>query len=411
MYETEKRLIRRAGWLLPISGFAAAAMLGSWLWALVEQTHPLPPLSWKAALRFPFVGILAGSLALLAAWRILMIFDERLRVRHTRFPWAVVFGLLLVAGAEVCFRLPQVQLPFWLAVRVRNPGSADFFARELALLRVDALSDRSVAHESGVVFAGTSQLMIGIDYDRLRRELPETVVRRRSMAGMAPLRMVMARPWLGIGQNDLVVLYLSSFDMTGVGGIGADWLRPTANVAGMRDWFAALPPGAVRENWRSVTDVTMASLFELWATRDHWRAFVFGKPPAQTSDGTVSQDRVVADQLAQFQRGREQDPYFESGFRALGILLSRFTQDGARVLIFEGQVNPAFRTDISRHLDEVTRSRIEALAKIHGAQYIPISDQHVSIGPNDWRDGTHLNEAGREKFTQYVADVLRSPIP
>lgn len=402
MYETEKKLIRRWGWIAVPAGAFAAMMAGSWLWPMVEQVRPLPPLDPLSALRFPFVAIAAGVALFPVLWRATIFLRERGVL--PRFPYAAVGAVAAVLMVEGMFRLPVVQQPFWLAVRTRNPGESEFFARELALLRLDSMADRAKPHAPGLVFAGTSQLMLGIDYDDLRHRLPGTDVRRRSLAGMAPLRMAMAWPWLGVGPGDTVVMYLSAFDMTGVAGIGADWLRPTGNRQGFCDWQSVLPPGETIRHWRSMTDVAMASLFELWAARDHTRALVLGKPKPRS--GPV-RDHVIAQQVEQFQKADETNPYYEANFRALDRVLTRFAEAGARVVIIEGRVNPSLQTDLLRDLDRRTSRRLAELAGRRGARFVPVAEQAVAIGPGDWKDGTHLNASGRAKFTAYVADLFR----
>ena len=88
--------------------------------------------------------------------------------------------------------------------------------------------------------------------------------------------------------------------------------------------------------------------------------------------------------------------------------LVQFAQSrDVQVMIFQGRINPV--------LDEepVLAARVETARFLHqlgeqeGVTFIPLSEQDVSISANEWADMTHFDQAGREKWTRYLASYLR----
>ena len=414
MYETEKKVWLQAAWILPLAAMVAAAGVGSWLWPLAEGVDKWPSFSWSAGFHRPYLLLPAAALAAVATWRFLLRCAERNPRGWPR--WAAVpLALLMLGSVEFVFRLPAVQQPFWMAIRTYNPGEAGSVARELALLKLDRRA-RDSDGRPAVVVAGTSQMILGIDYAELRRRLPGTDVRRSSLAGMVPLRMVLARPELNVQAGNRVIMYVSAFDLFAFNRLNADWIRPVATWEGTADWWPLLPEGAARGDWRHAADVAFASTLELWSARDYLRFCVLGRDREKTAApgmvarepaGAPARDGVDALHREQFKNIPAEDPYYGANLAALDLLVSRFRAKGAHVVIFEGQVNPVLHSSSFWNLHQRLRAHLESLAQAGLIRFVPIESQSPAIEAGDWKDGTHFNERGRDKFTACVANCLK----
>lgn len=395
--DIERGFLRRWWWLFPLLGVLAAWLAARFGWWFVACDPSLVNRDWTRAWYLPYVLLVPAFGLLPAFWRLSL----HLPLGGQR--WAWLLALALVLAAECVVRQPAVQRTLWTATKSRSTGADDFFLREVANLRLRVLEDRA-DDPPRLIFAGTSQLIRGIDYVAMQRALPDCKVCPRSVAGMVPFRMVSAQDYLSVRRGDVVVMYLSEFDLGGVEGLESDWRRPTASRRGACDALAAMPAADRLSAWRSACDLLSASVCEIWRSRDASRAILLnlgGKPVLPPSQ--AMQLHVQDAQKAAYAQGLVAANYREANLRALERLLGAFTERGARVVAFEGQVNPAMATDASRQARLAARRDFTELFARHGGTFVTLPEQPETFAAADFSDGTHLNEAARNRFTSYAA--------
>ena len=402
--EVELRWVRRAVWWMPLVGALAAPLLYRGTWALlVLDAGLVKPLSALAWLFTAATGAGIGLLLVLA-WRWSLGSPA---VRRVSWRW----GVGLVVGAEAVVRRTPVLDAAWAALRARAPHDGDFFIREMALYRRAALTNERRYALPRVLVAGSSQLIMGVDYELLQRLCPRQGVERRCIAAMSPARMLMAEPFLGVRTGDTVVVYWSEFDMGGLTQLDTAWFRPLANASGLRALWSVVPRDTMITGWRNVLDLASASGSELWRSRDAWRLVlnrVTGSLPGpKVGSGTA----LVEDQAGGYGSGLRNEPFFQAGLEASRRLLREWQRAGARVVVLEGSLNPAMHQPETPARRSQTRAWLAAACAETGAHYLPLEQQGYQPAAHDWSDGTHLNAEGREKFTRYLAEVVAPPVP
>lgn len=406
--EVELRWVRRAVWWMPLVLALAAPLLYRGTWALlVLDASLVKPLSAAAWAGTSLLGAGFG-LALMLGWRRMLTSSA---ARRLSWRWSVGLALLLVVGAEAVVRRTPVLDAAWAALRSRAPHDGDFFIREMALFRRAALTNQRPPGYPRVLVAGSSQLIMGVDYELLQRLCPHQGVERRCIAAMSPARMLMAEPFLGVRTGDTVVVYWSEFDMGGLTQLDTSWFRPLANGAGLRALWQVLPRQTMLAGWRNVLDLACASGSELWRSRDAWRLVltrVTGSLPGPKSEAGTG---LVADQAGGYGSGLRNERFFQAGLEASRRLLRDWQQAGARVVVLEGSLNPAMHQPETPARRAQTRAWLAAACAETGARYLPLEQQGYQPAALDWSDGTHLNADGREKFTRYLAEVVVPPAP
>lgn len=400
----ERTLLRRGWWLFPLLGLIAAMLASRYGWWFVAGDPALINRDVSRALRLPYVLLvpLMGLVPIVWAWSL------RLPQAGQRMAW--LLALVAVVMVEVLVRQPAVQRVLWTATKTRSPGTDDFFLREVANLRLRVLDDRADDPER-IIFAGTSQLIRGINYDMLQRALPHVRICPRSVAGMVPFRMLSAMDYLSIRPGDTVVLYLSEFDLGGVEGFDADWRRPTASLAGTLAAYNVLPRELRMSSWRPACDVAMAGVSEIWSSRDATRHILHrlaGRPVEKPAADL--RQRVEHAQKDEYARGLAGAEFRAVNLRSLEILLMQFNDRCAHVVAFEGQINPAMATAGAAEARQRARKEFSELFARYRAVFVPVSAQQEEFGPADFSDGTHLNEAARDRFTAFVANWLSSRV-
>ncbi|HMP74750.1 MAG TPA: hypothetical protein PKE12_00495 [Kiritimatiellia bacterium] len=403
--ELERNGLDRFGWLLPLAGLCAGAALASrgWCWIALDADLRAPWWSAKTAL-----GGLAGALAgggLWAVWRLTLGATCRGGCVASKAPLALIAAALLLGAVDYGFGRPALQNPFWLSVRARlRPGTADYFIRELATWRLDVLNARD--ERPGLLVAGSSQLLHGLDLPELQRGLPERQVLRRSLAGLDPLKVCGALGYLTARPGDLLLLYVGEMDIGSNLALQSDWIRPLARGPGVLASRRALGPYAWTYR-RQLVDLGMASVFESWRDRDYIRhglQHVLGADAA--APGRSQLDAIQAQREGYAVAGPDH-PFHEVHYRALDEAIRFMRARGGGVVVFEGQVNPSVHTPASIELAGRVRARLAAWSARGDFLYVPLAKQGLALGPSDWADGTHLSVSGRAKFTEMVTKVLR----
>jgi hypothetical protein len=408
MAERETAFLKRTWWVLPLLGAIAgvAWKMRGWSWIALDPSLERP-FSFEL-LRMDVLAVAALFAAAPLAWFFGIRIDRRLPGRFKTFTLPLLLAAVCLVGADVALRHPSAQNPFWLGLRARlQPGYADYYARELAYWRLDLLEGRKPG--PALVVAGSSQVLHGLDFDELRAAFPEISVLRRATAGMDQLKACSAQERLTTGPGDTLVLCVSELDVIEPARIDSDWMRPLVTWRGLRDVVASLRPLDAVRQWRRVFDLALACSSELWASRDYVDT-ILARPWGAREASRETAEQVFKVELDHYTQDTRRRPYVQEELRALERLLGRMTGAGVNVVVFEGRVNPVMFTPDSLALREEVRGRLAELSRRLGFTYVPESAQDVDIAPSEWADGTHLNDAGRDKFTKYLAATLADMI-
>ena len=402
--EVECRALRAAWWALPLLLAVLFPLAKGYAWPLISLYPGLPPsLGPRGIVVFAAAGLGLGlGLAALWAWS--------LRERGTycdSWRWAILIALLVAILADAVARHPVVLDALWSAVRARAQADEDFFIRETALFRRMALTNSRTTEKPRLQVFGSSQLIMGVDYDLLQDLRPDLQVERRSVAAMCPARMLMAAPYLGSRTGDTIVVYWSEFDMGGATSLDVVWYRAFANWPGLRAVLDLLPDGEWRKNFRRSVELFWGCASELWRDRDGWRLLasrVVGEM-RRASTGT-EREGVLSGQSEGYVAGLNNEPYFQMGLQAARLLVQQWRATGAEVVVLEGDVNPAIRHPRTPERRLQTRLFLEELCQSSGARYISSATQSFVPSAQNWKDGTHFKAEARVAFTRYLATLL-----
>ena len=93
-------------------------------------------------------------------------------------------------------------------------------------------------------------------------------------------------------------------------------------------------------------------------------------------------------------------------FRCIEQFVTRLKEQGIRLIVLEGQMQPKIRPLYDRDgLQQETRSRLSAMADSMGFEYLP---QHKlpALTNEDFADPYHLNATGRHKLSTFLTSYL-----
>lgn len=402
MFRAAVRRWVRAWWVLPWLAPVLVWALLRWRWVFISLDPALAEFTVRDLLS-------PRALFLIAAINLIPLLGLAGLWVHRRLGFwraeglAVVAALVVVAGCEWVLRRPAVQSAVLLSANARLlPG--DWHLKEPLLLQLELQSVRKPDAREAVALIGSSQVVIGFDAPELAGRLGRPVY-RRAIAGMFPLEMALAQDLLLTPRPGAALLYLTPLDPMARFTLQRDWGRMLATPRGLAGLTEALGPSLVRQNARTLVEWAWAARCRLWALRDMARQVLFhlagpGELPA--AEPAVAEAAMPAK--------LQKDPaYIDASFRALEQVLRRMTAEGVDVLVMQGQVKPSFRARFDDAYWAQAEERLVRLVEASGARYIPLSAYAPDIGPDDWRDSTHVSEAGRRKLTDAAARLLAAP--
>lgn len=397
----EYRWLSVSRWLLPLFLGILFPALNGLAWFLILLDPSLWPTLDLGSIALPAILGVGVGFALVHLW------GRSVRRVATPWRWSILLALLLVVLAEVGVRQPTVTDAFWAAVGARVQDKEEFFIREAALFRRMALTNNRVTQKPRLQVFGTSQLIVGVDYDLLQNLRPDIQVERRSVAGMCPARMLMTVPFLGARAGDTLVVYWSEFDMGGATALDVDWYRAFANGSGLRAVLGLLPDGEWRKNIRRSVELFWGCASELWRGRDGWRLLA-GRAVGEMrqAEARIAEADGPREQGTGYASGLENEPYFQMGLESAKRLVQQWRGSGAEVIVLEGAVNPSIHHERTPERRLQTRLFLEEVCRTTGARYIPSEAQAFVPSAQDWKDGTHFNEEARIAFTRYLATLL-----
>lgn len=315
-----------------------------------------------------------------------------------------------MATIEVAVRTPPLQRSVWLTLQERA-DPRDWFISNVINARLGYLEKKHWDQTPEILLIGSSQTAAGFDTDLLRKLLTGHPVRKVAVGDMDCVRMFFARPYCSIGPNDHVVLYLSSRDIMDSRIIRSNWMRPFATFQGIVS-IVSIQPTATITSFREFCDLTLASTFELWRSRDAYRHILTHLQAdtsadlrtdaqrglqAQMDDGVETRSSTLLEQLL---------AGADNQLAALKKMIAHIQSQGAVVTILEGQINPNHRTEQSDALQAKLHSFLSTNAHRLNITYIPFAEQNLDFPQSDWNDATHLNDTGAEKLTKFLATRL-----
>jgi len=98
-------------------------------------------------------------------------------------------------------------------------------------------------------------------------------------------------------------------------------------------------------------------------------------------------------------RSREIDRYPNPNTRAVALLARKARAAGTELVVLETPYHPHLALLAGERLLRAVRSELERMAREEGFTYLRAADM-ATLGIDDFKDHTHLNEAGRRVFTE-----------
>lgn len=397
--------LRRRAWLLSLAGFALGAAAANGLWAAILLDASFLPSAGLARLS-PKSAAAGLALALVPwAWLACLRLEMRLRPRLDRIPLAPLLALCLFAAAELAFRSFPAQAVFWQSVLARAGNQHQ--AREIALLRSEAAAVRRAGPraEPGIVLLGSSQIVHGIDVPSLAAQtgLP---VYRRAASGMFPSEIVAGRGFYAFNPSNRLAVMLSGFDLGARRDLYPDAIRPLATPSGLRTLFPAASPSFLLPRWRMLADLSAAAASDLWRSRDHAR-FLLEHPfaPASLSPSPKT-DAALLGQRAAYENLGENPQMVSLCLDSLDRFFTGLSPLFREIVVFEGQVNPAYSSPTLPALSASMRSLLADLHRRRILRFVPLEEQALDLPPSAWKDMTHVGPEGRRLYTQTFARFL-----
>lgn len=406
--DLEARWVRVAWWVLPLLLAVLFPLIKGYAWPMIGLDPAMPPsLSLRSMIVFATVGLCAGlGLAALWAWSV-----RSGEGCCTSWRWSVVLALILIIVADIVARNPVVQDALWGAVQVRCVQDDDYFMRTVAMFRRTTLHTARADPRPTVKLVGSSQLLWGVDVTKLQAAIPFARIERYAIASLFPVRILQAQAYLNLKSNDLVVVYWSELDMATVRDLDVAKWRPVANVAGFKATFALFPGGILLREWRSMVDYVVATQSALWRDREAMGMLALRPLGVRTEVETELTTNVLFRVGDGFRKALQDDETIRRGLAASERLVADWTARGVRVMILEGHVSSYMDQPETQNVRQRVRDRLRELSAVHPeAMYISAEQQAWVPATTNWRDTTHLNKIGREKFTEYLASELKECI-
>lgn len=382
--------LRKGWWLFPLLGVLAAPVLGGPFWQWVAGESPFP-FQWQRIFSLR-AGLLAlGLLAIPALWRL------GLNAKRQGY-LGIPLGLLAVLAVEFLLRTPFAQGPLWLAAQARLDAD-QWYMREVCYVRLEEAAGRKNNRPS-VVLMGSSQMLHGVDDHRLRELLNPKPVIRRSMYGLTPLKALAMSAYVPFQADDVCVQYLSEFDFTNQEDFPCDWFRPYASWTTLPDVLKCVSASVCIERWRDVVDYALAATFESWRARDFLGEIVFRFWKNPGTSMAVAHAPESVDAAARMRAGLRNSAAEHRAFRIFALKLA---EREVKLLVFEGDVNPALHSPERLQAKAEVRRELTCFSDLKGYRYVSRDEQNLALGPDLWRDMTHLNPIGRDLLTRRMA--------
>lgn len=390
----EQSFLRKAWWLFPLGGALASLAIGGPFWAWVDGGWTWPNGAQLVSVRAALWALTFGAIP--AVWRMGMQIK-----RPWIWMWPALAGTLLVANGLL--QAPRVQTSLWLAARARLEGKQHFM-REVCYVRLEEAAGRAEVGPA-VILVGSSQVLLGVDPRLLAAEQPLPVI-RRAMFGMTPLKALSMRAYLPFRENDRCVQYLSEFDFVNHDEFPFDWFRPYASWRAVPDVLQCVSGRVKLLRWRQVADYLLAATTEWWRARDFLRQIVFH---FSGGERTALAEKTPPDLAAAAANARGSVNFRAGEIAGFQRFAQRLAKQKVRLIVFEGDVNPAIYSEARQRAKRKTREELSRSLILGDGRYVSLEEQALALKQEDWLDMTHLASTGREKLTRRIAQELSTP--
>jgi hypothetical protein len=337
-----------------------------------------------------------GVLAALAAWTVGL---SALAWASGRLapPWrAIVRGIVLFLALRVLlFGNPWAWSVYEANLRARYVGW-----RQMSVIREELRAD--LRPPRGVRFLAVGSSQTDALYDRIARERED--LRVFGLAGLFPLDFVLYQDRIAEYRPEVVLLYLSEFDLARVHDAERAVLAPPQGLRLVRlaRTILALPGG--ERYRRALAEMAVGEVFP-----EYRFGFVFRglrrkiqggarvEARAAPDEGPVERasPEALAREIANLRGGMSAEQ-IDFNLPFLREFLEACGRWGSRVVIVEGRLAPGVSDEAMRKMNERVARELRALdLRYEHVVFIPRAEQ-PPIEDGDWVDASHVRrEAGR----------------
>ncbi|MCA9046530.1 MAG: hypothetical protein KDA69_19540, partial [Planctomycetaceae bacterium] len=98
-------------------------------------------------------------------------------------------------------------------------------------------------------------------------------------------------------------------------------------------------------------------------------------------------------------------PFVEINFASFRHFAQKLSDNDIKLLVFEGQLHPGTHVAYDAAFHQEVDERLLLLSDELNFQYVS-GDALLRLQADDFADGYHTNDAGREKWSRFVAEVI-----
>ncbi|MEZ5942736.1 MAG: hypothetical protein R3C18_15185 [Planctomycetaceae bacterium] len=334
---------------------------------------------------------------------------------HRIGSWPIAFMLALVGIGlmNVALTHPRARWLFveWAKVRTPNPS----FARNTLFWERRDFSNKTLTKfpRQRVALVGSSQMYQSTDLDLLA-ELTSDDFEKNCLAGFGPMQY----PWL-INRilerkPDVIVCWLSEFDFYRETAVPTGRLRWAATNKQTCELFNELSPRQRWDNRGEFVDLTLASNIPLWRQREHVRQSLLYywwnlSRPAKAVQGSevdvLAQSVGLEGAIENLSENVRRTPFVDINFSSFRRFVQELSDNDIKLLVFEGQLHPGTHVAYDSAFHQEVDERLRRMSDELNFHYVSGEDL-LRLQVDDFADGYHTNDAGREKWSRFVAEVI-----
>ena len=159
-------------------------------------------------------------------------------------------------------------------------------------------------------------------------------------------------------------------------------------------------------------------MMPLWRFREHLRRTAFGYwwNVSHPESGSSTQDgprlAVTADMESAkvyLRRNIRRTDLVEANFTCIERFAQRVRRGGAELVVLEGFSHPDAMSAYDGGFRSEARNRLAEMARANDFDFVT-EDHMPKFSADDFGDAYHLNEQGREKLTNYLAQRLQEGV-
>lgn len=414
-YSAEQRLVKWLCWLSPPVAVALVPVIHRYLLTVLYLQPAAADWDLSAAYRSK-VSLAAAAMfpVFIGVWWLGLTLQPRLD--RSRLPLAALLSIATVLVCSTPFLNSRLTWFFveWVIPRTPNPS----FARNTLFWEQRNLEHAGSEHPKlRIGLVGSSQTYQGFDLALLASHLPACGFEKNCLAGLGPMQYLFLLERIEERQFDVVVCHLSEFDLFREDVLPDSRLRWGSSFDGCASLLAVLNPAQGWKNRGVLADLTFAAGVPLWRHRDHIRRVVIDywwkrSDAPKVAAATGYQEVGSAEQLefqaavSSLQNNVGRKELVDVNFRCIEQFATRLKEQGTRLIVLEGQMQPKIRPLYDRDgLQQETRLQLSAMADRVGFEYLP---QHKlpALTNGDFADPYHLNASGRHKLSMFLTSYL-----